>query len=177
MGHLIQDLLALSRVGRESRSPQAVQLDELVSAFRLEAGPSLDARGVELIVRDKGVLWGVRSQLEQVSRNLLSNAVKYMGDTRQPLVEIGAVERDGWLECYVRDNGIGIDPRYHGKIFEIFHRLQDVEAEGTGVGLAIVKKIVEGAGGRVWVESEVGTGSTFRFTWPARGPAPDKAPA
>jgi signal transduction histidine kinase len=167
MAHLIQDLLALSRIGRESRPAEPVRLDELVAAFRSEAGPRLDSRGIEVVVRETGVLWGVRSQLEQVTRNLLGNAAKYMGDTPRPLVEVGVLERGALLECYVRDNGIGIDPRYHDKVFEIFQRLQDVEVEGTGVGLAIVKKIVEGVGGRIWVESDPGKGSTFRFTWPA----------
>jgi signal transduction histidine kinase len=174
MGHLIQDLLALSRIGRESRPPEAVPLDELVSTFRSEAGPLLGSRGIEVVVRETGVLWGVRSQIEQVTRNLLSNAAKYIGATPRPLVEVGMLERGAFVECYVRDNGIGIDARYHEKVFEIFHRLQDVEAEGTGVGLAIAKKIVESVGGRIWVESEVGQGSTFRFTWPARDAAPDR---
>ena len=85
-----------------------------------------------------------------------------------PLIEVGMLEGDPLVECYVKDNGIGIDPQYHDKVFEIFQRLQEVEAEGTGVGLAIVTKIVAGAGGRVWVESARGKGATFRFTWPCR---------
>ena len=98
--------------------------------------------------------------------NLVGNAVKYIGDMADPRIEIGAVERSGWLECYVRDNGIGIEPAYHQQVFEIFQRLKELSVEGTGVGLAIVKKIVEAVGGRVWVESAKGHGSTFFFTWP-----------
>jgi signal transduction histidine kinase len=105
--------------------------------------------------------------LEQVFANLISNAIKYLGPTETPRVEIRAEESDaGFVEFSVRDNGIGIDPAYHARVFELFQRLRDVEAEGTGVGLALVKKIVDTAGGRIWVESIQGEGSTFRFTWP-----------
>lgn len=78
-----------------------------------------------------------------------------------------ALPRGRFVECYVRDNGIGIDPAHHEKVFEIFQRINDVQVESTGVGLAIVKKIIDGVGGRVWVESSRGEGATFRFTWPA----------
>jgi hypothetical protein len=108
-------------------------------------------------------------------RNLLGNAAKYMGDTLSPRIEVGARGGGPFVECYVQDNGIGIDPRDHEKIFDIFHRLNDVEVEGTGVGLAIVRKIVDGVGGRLWVESEKGRGATFRFTWPA--PPPGSSPS
>jgi signal transduction histidine kinase len=113
-------------------------------------------------------VWGVRVHIEQVFANLISNAVKYLGTTENPRVEIRAEETDGrFVEFSVRDNGIGIDPAYHTRVFELFQRLRDVEAEGTGVGLALVKKIVDTAGGRIWVESTPGQGATFRFTWPA----------
>jgi len=101
--------------------------------------------------------------------NLISNAVKYLGDAVAPRIEIGSVEKDKWVECWVRDNGIGIDPAYHQQIFDVFQRLKDVAVEGTGVGLSIVKKIVEAVGGQVWVESAKGRGATFYFTWPVGG--------
>jgi signal transduction histidine kinase len=109
----------------------------------------------------------VRVQLEQLFRNLLTNAVKYMGDQPAPTIEIDARPQGDLVECWVRDNGMGIDPAYHEKVFELFQRLKEVSAEGTGVGLPIVKRIVETAGGRIWIESARGTGTTFRFTWPS----------
>ena len=99
-------------------------------------------------------------------RNLLGNAIKYMGDCASPVIELGSIARATEVEIWVRDTGIGIDPEHHEKVFEIFQRLKEVEAEGSGVGLPIVKKIVQAAGGRIWVESTRGQGSTFRFTWP-----------
>jgi GAF domain-containing protein len=163
---LTEDLLALSRIGREARAPEPVDLTELVGRLLVEWDGPIRARGVQVDYGHLPTLQAIRTQMEQVIGNLLGNALKYLGDTPSPRVEIGAVEKDGVVECYVKDNGIGIDPAYHGRVFEIFHRLKEVEAEGTGVGLAIVKKIVEGAGGRVWVESVKGEGATFRFTWP-----------
>jgi signal transduction histidine kinase len=132
-----------------------------------EMGPVLRARGVEVAIRDTAVLWGMRTRLVQVMSNLISNAVKYMGDQPAPRIEIGTRSRGALVETYVKDNGIGIDPEYHDKIFEIFHRLREVEAEGTGVGLTIARKIVDGMGGCLRVESRKGEGSTFSFTWPA----------
>ena len=129
-------------------------------------------RKIRVSVGALPTVWGVRTHVEQVVGNLVANAVKYLGDVAEPTIEVEAETQDGMVTCLVRDNGIGIDPAYHAKVFEIFQRLGDVTAEGTGVGLAIVRKIVEGAGGRVWVESAKGAGATFRFTWPASpGPA------
>jgi len=127
---------------------------------------SLAARGIRVEIGELHPVHGVSAHVEQVMRNLIGNAVKYLGDAREPRIEIGSVRRDHLVEAWVTDNGIGIDPAYHGRIFEMFQRLNDVHVEGTGIGLAIVKKIIEGAGGRVWVESARGQGATFRFTWP-----------
>jgi signal transduction histidine kinase len=169
MERLIGDLLALSRIGREARSPEEVNLADLVNGLQAELAGLIQARGIKVSIREVVNLWGIRTQIEQVFSNLLSNAFKYAGETASPSVEIGAIDRGDLIECYVRDNGIGIDPAYHSKIFEIFQRLKDVEAEGTGVGLAIVKRIVETAGGRIRVESTRGQGAAFYFTWPKRG--------
>jgi signal transduction histidine kinase len=106
----------------------------------------------------------------EVLQNLLDNAAKYMGDQPDPRIEIGQRGEDaerGQLIFFVKDNGIGIAPEYHERIFGLFNKL-DPKSEGTGIGLALVKRIVEVHGGRVWVESELGKGSTFFFTLPVK---------
>jgi len=166
MERLISDLLALSRAGREGQPPEEVSLDEVLDGLMAEYSEKIQSRGIRVTRHPLPTLWGIRTQIEQVMANLLGNAIKYLGATSSPLIEIGARDEGETVECYVRDNGIGIDPAYHEKIFEIFQRLKETEAEGTGVGLAIVKKIIEGVGGRTWVESAKGQGATFYFTWP-----------
>ncbi len=169
MERLIKDLLALSRIGREAWTATAVSLAEALDDVAADLAGPIRERGIQLVHGELPTIWGVRTQIEQVMRNLVGNAVKYLGDTSEGRVEVGAVDREALVECYVRDNGIGIDPAYHERIFEVFQRLKEVEVEGTGVGLAIVRKIVQASGGRIWVESAKGQGATFRFTWP-KGP-------
>ena len=109
-------------------------------------------------------IYGDKPRLVQVLQNLLDNAAKFMGDQPNPLIEIGQRgEEAGRLVFFVKDNGIGIAPEYHEKVFGLFNKL-DAKADGTGVGLALVKRIVEVHGGRIWVESDAGKGSTFYFT-------------
>jgi GAF domain-containing protein len=166
MERLIGDVLKLSRSGRDDHAPDTLEVNEVVDVVLQEIGDAIEARRVTVTRGDLGTVHAVRTEMDQVFANLIGNAIKYLGDTVAPVVEIGRVDRGEWGEFFVRDNGIGIDPAYHTKIFETFQRLQEIEAEGTGVGLAIVKKIVHGAGGRLWVESTLGQGSTFFFTWP-----------
>ena len=166
MERLIMDLLALSRVGREARAPEAVSLNTIVDDWLAEQANLICEHGVTVCCGELGEVWAIRTQIEQVLNNLLGNALKYLGDASTPTVEIGAKDDGTYIECYVRDNGIGIDPMYHEKVFEVFQRLKEIDVDGSGVGLAIVKKIVDAAGGRLWVESARGQGATFRFTWP-----------
>ncbi|HOT91861.1 MAG TPA: ATP-binding protein [Anaerolineae bacterium] len=169
MQQLLDELLELSRIGRLRNPPQAVSLSELArEAAELVAG-QLMARGVEVeIAPDMPTVVGDRPRLREVFENLLGNAAKFMGTQPHPRVEIGVrYDKDEPQPViYVRDNGIGIEPQYHEKIFGLFEKL-DATSEGTGIGLAIVKRIIEVHKGRIWVESEGhGRGSAFCFTLP-----------
>jgi signal transduction histidine kinase len=116
-------------------------------------------------------VYGDRPRLLEVWQNLIDNAAKFMGDQPDPQIEIGRVgnAEDGSPIFFVRDNGIGIDPKFKDRIFGLFDKL-DPRSEGTGIGLALIKRIIEFHGGRIWIESEPGKGSTFYFTLPSREP-------
>lgn len=167
MGSLLDDLLELSRVGRKVNPPERIELAQLVrGASELVAG-RLATSGAELVSTVQGVwLWGDRSRLLEVLQNLLDNAVKFARPGVPPRIVVMAEHKLGELVITVRDNGIGIDPRHHHKLFGLFEKLNP-EAEGTGIGLALVKRIVEVHGGRVWVESEGReTGTSVCFVLP-----------
>jgi signal transduction histidine kinase len=168
MERLVGDVLTLARSARGDHVPDTVALDEVVDGVLLELAGHVRARGVTVTRGQLGTVHAARTEIEQIFSNLIGNAVKYLGGVAAPAVEIGRVDRDEWVEWFVRDNGIGIDPAFHATIFKPFQRLQDVQVEGTGLGLAIVKKIVESAGGRVRVESAPGQGATFFFSWSCR---------
>ncbi|MFQ6041308.1 MAG: ATP-binding protein, partial [Candidatus Poribacteria bacterium] len=176
MQQLLDELLELSRVGRLMNPPEEVLLGELArEAVSMVSDRLAAERDVEIeIAPDLPVVYGDRTQLREVLENLVDNAVKFMGDQPDPRVEIGA-RRDGEETVfYVRDNGIGIAPRYHERVFGLFDKLEQ-QTDGTGVGLAIVKRIVEVHGGRIWVESEgIGKGSTFCFTLPDKSQATER---
>ena len=167
MQRLIEELLAFSRVGTRGAplvpTDCAVVVESALRSLKLaieEAGATVVVGPLPTVLADPG-------QLEQVFQNLLSNALKFRGE-EPPTIEVSAERRDPVWELRVRDNGIGIDPEYFDRIFVIFQRLHGRdEYPGTGMGLAIVKKIVERHGGRIGVESTPGEGSTFSFTLPA----------
>jgi signal transduction histidine kinase len=166
---LLEDLLEMSRIGRLMNPPEVVPMGELVAdALALLQGP-LEDKGVKTVVHPElPAVRGDRTRLLEVLQNLIDNAVKYMGDQAQPRIEIGVRQEGNEAVCFVRDNGIGIEPRFHQKVFGLFDQL-DPSAGGTGIGLALVKRIVEVHGGRIWIESKgVGHGSTFCFTIPSR---------
>jgi signal transduction histidine kinase len=127
----------------------------------------LDSRGTRLVIApDLPRVRGDRIRITEVVQNLLDNAAKFMGDQTTPCIHIGGCAANGEASLFVRDNGIGIDPVHRDRIFGLFDKL-DPKGEGTGVGLALVKRIVDAHGGRIWVESEgAGKGATFRFTLP-----------
>jgi PAS domain S-box-containing protein len=170
MQQLLDELLQLSRIGRVVNPPQRVSLGDLArEAIELTAGRA-SARGVHIeVTPDPPVLYGDRPRLLEVVQNLLDNALKFMGEQSEPRVEIGGSVHSGRATCFVRDNGIGVEPRYHDKIFGLFERLVQ-NVDGTGIGLALVKRIIEVHGGRIWIESEgQGRGSTFWFQLPLKG--------
>lgn len=171
MHRLIQDLLAYSRVGTRGHPFVAVDCGRLVDAVVADLQPLLQEAGATITHETLPVVHGDQTQLRQLWQNLLENALKYRQPALPPQVVIAATTEGEWWHFTVQDNGIGIAPEFAERIFVIFQRLhtQD-EYPGTGIGLAICKKILERHGGRIWVESAVGTGATFHFTLPAAPP-------
>jgi PAS domain S-box-containing protein len=167
MQRLLNELLELSRIGRLMNPLENIVLGDLIRDVIKLMEEQLRERNVEVNIQDDLPVVCVDSQrLFEVIQNLLDNAVKFMGEQTRPVIEIGTRGEDaehGMPVFYVSDNGIGIAPEHHDRIFGLFNKL-DPRAEGTGVGLAIVKRILEVHGGRIWVESEPGKGSTFYFT-------------
>lgn len=170
MAQLLNELLELSRIGRMMNPPEDVPFVEIVRAALALVRGSLDAAKVRVVVAvDLPIICGDRTRLIEVIQNLIDNAIKFMGAQPDPQIDIGwrGVAADGKLIFCVRDNGVGIDPQYHAKVFGLFNKL-DAQSEGTGVGLALVKRIVQVHGGDIWIESEPGKGAAFLFTLPGK---------
>lgn len=166
MQQLIDDLTTYSRVESRAKSPEKVQADKALDNSLAALRTSIDETGAVITRDELPTLFFEPNHLKQLLQNLVSNAVKYRGD-RTPQIHISARSQDNEWFFRVRDNEIGIEPRFHERIFEISKRLHSRTAyPGTGMGLAICRRIVERAGGRIWVESEPGVGSTFFFTVP-----------
>jgi PAS domain S-box-containing protein len=170
MQRLLNDLLELSRVGRSVNTSELVNLNQMISDVLELLHGRISGGAVPIRVNVEENLPHVYAdgpRLMEVWQNLIENAAKFMGDQPNPQIEIGqaGTSKDGLPIFFVRDNGIGIDPKFEDRIFGLFDKL-DPRTDGTGVGLALVKRIVEFHGGKIWVESELGKGATFYFTLP-----------
>jgi len=164
MGSLIDDMLILSQVSRRDLQLEDVDLSLLAGEIRNELQASDPARNVNWRIQPGVIVKGDRKLLAMLMRNLLENAWKYTGRTENAEIAFGREIRKGEAVCYVQDNGAGFDMQYAEKLFGVFQRLhRDSEFPGTGVGLAIVERVLRRHGGRIWAESEVGKGATFRF--------------
>ncbi|HAM70248.1 MAG TPA: hypothetical protein DCM86_01215 [Verrucomicrobiales bacterium] len=171
MDQLIVDLLAYSRVGTHGSPFVPVELDPIVARARENLTLRIDEAGAAIEVEPMPRVLGDAIQLTQLFQNLLSNAIKFRGGERPPVIQITCLPAPQDPERYwviaVRDNGIGIASQHYERIFQIFQRLHTREEyAGTGIGLAICKRIVERHGGQIWLESSPGQGTTFRFTLP-----------
>ncbi|MGC2659665.1 MAG: ATP-binding protein [Bryobacteraceae bacterium] len=164
---LIQDLLHYSQVGYRPAPSQTVHLPAIVGWARENLRELIAETGAEISVGELPIVPGDEAQLGHVFQNIVANALKYRRDGVAPRIQIGAARQDGdWL-IRIDDNGMGIDRRHWELIFAPFKRLHSQDIAGTGIGLAVCRRVVEAHGGRIWVESEVNEGSSFFFTLPA----------
>lgn len=168
MNHLIRDLLTLASISRKGSTRASVDLKKVVADVQHDLDFAIQQKGAEIRVGSNlPTVYCDPTQIREVFKNLLSNAIKF--NEKTPSVEISSREEGDFHHLSIKDNGIGIESRYTEQIFGLFERLHNQEDfEGTGAGLAICKKMVEGNGGKIWVESQPGEGSTFFFTLPKR---------
>jgi signal transduction histidine kinase len=169
MQRLLNELLELSRIGRLQNEYTSFPFEEIVGEATELVHGRLSERGIILEIEPNlPVVRGDRVRLVEVMQNLLDNAAKFMGTQPAPRIEVGTSGEDaehGNPIFHVRDNGMGIAPEHYERVFGLFNKL-DPRTDGTGIGLALVKRIIEVHGGRIWVQSELGKGSTFFFTLP-----------
>jgi signal transduction histidine kinase len=176
MAQLIDDILAFSRMGRQEIARQVVDVAELTREVFAELQAPIAGHRLRLDVQALPPARGDRAMLRQVLVNLLANAIKFSSTRDEGVIEVGCSEGPQENEYFVRDNGVGFDMQYADKLFGVFQRLHTAyEFPGTGIGLAIVKRIVTRHGGRVWAEGKVDGGATFRFTLPAANPRESSA--
>jgi signal transduction histidine kinase len=170
MEETLFDLLELARIGYVTNHPEKIALSDLAqeAVETVDEQLKIHSRNISInIAPNLPTVFGDHARLQEVFENLIINAINYMGEQKSPLIEVGI--RDGEEPIFfVKDNGKGIEKKYHEKIFGLFEKL-DPASEGTGVGLALVKRIIEMHEGKIWVESDgLGKGSTFCFTIPER---------
>jgi signal transduction histidine kinase len=166
MDRLLQETLELSRIGRVINPPVDVLFGEIVEDALKQTNEKIRTKRCKVsVAQNLPVVHVDKMRISEVLVNLIENCVKYMSDQSRPRIEIGSRLDEGQTVFFVRDNGIGIDLSQHDKVFGLFYKV-DGKSEGTGAGLAIVKRIIEVHGGRIWIESELGKGCTVCFTLP-----------
>ena len=169
MGQLIDDILLLSRAGRQEMVISPIDMESLVTNIFEELKPSIGDRDVQLEIKSLPQAYGDRTLINQVFTNLISNSIKFTRIREKAIIEVGSEEGKGENVYYVKDNGAGFDMKYIHKLFGLFQRLHGAdEFEGTGVGLSIVQRIIRRHGGRVWAEGEIDKGAIIYFTLPAK---------
>lgn len=166
MQRLLDELLELSRIGRLMNTPESLSFEQVVKESLSIVESQINDKQIEVVIHNNlPNVYGDKVRLIEVIQNLVDNAAKFMGEQPKPKIEIGMKQENQQNIFFVKDNGIGIEKAYHEKIFELFNKL-DPTAIGTGIGLALVKRIIEVHKGKIWIESELGKGATFYFTLP-----------
>jgi light-regulated signal transduction histidine kinase (bacteriophytochrome) len=172
MSRLIYDLLAYSRIDSKGRNPTPIDANNALEGALVNLSSSLEAAGAKVTHDELPWVLGDPTQISQLFQNLVGNAIKFKHDGRPCEIHVGTFGSGGWVTLFVKDNGIGIPQDQFERIFIIFQRLHTRDKyPGTGIGLAICKRIVERQGGRIWLESTPGEGATFYFTLPVAGNA------
>jgi len=170
MDALVNDLLEFSRINSRAKPLQPTDMNAVVEEASRSLSVAVEESGARIEMEYLPTVSVDRTQMSQVFQNLISNAIKFRGENT-PFIRIWATRKESEWVFSVSDNGIGLDPSYSETIFEIFKRLHTKEEyPGTGIGLAISRRIIERHGGKIWVKSDIGKGSTFAFTIPAGNP-------
>jgi PAS domain S-box-containing protein len=167
MGNLVDDLLVFSRMGRQDIVKTSINTWLMIHEVIEELSPKNDERIIEWVIQSLPWINADINTIRQVWVNLISNAIKYSGNNKHPRIEIGAFRHEGQTAFFIKDNGVGFDEKYKDKLFKVFQRLHGTEEfEGTGIGLALVEKIVSKHGGKVWAHGEVNKSASFYFSLP-----------
>lgn len=171
MGVLIDDLLRFSKTGRAEITKKSFKMNKVVDDALLQIKPSFTGREVDLQISNLPYVLGDYNLLRQVWVNLFNNAIKYSGTREKSIISVGFREESNEVVFYVYDNGVGFDMRFAHKLFGVFQRLHSSsQFDGTGIGLANVRRIISRHGGRTWADAEVDKGATFYFSLPKSGP-------
>jgi light-regulated signal transduction histidine kinase (bacteriophytochrome) len=168
MGQLIDGLLTFTRMGRRELQCREIDMNSVVETIITNFKNAKPSIRTEFLVNSLPVSMGDHTLITQVLTNLISNAVKFSFHREKPLIEIGAIQKKNEVVYFIKDNGVGFDMQYYDKLFGVFQRLHRIrEYEGTGVGLALAKRIITRHGGKIWAESKLDLGSTFYFCLPS----------